>query len=141
MAIYPRPEQIKQLMDGPQDRPVVMLNLLHFKPRADVSHEGDTGEEAYMRYAQEMRKFVESKGGRFIWAGRVDSQVIGEEGDEQFEAVGLVEYPSRKAFLEIAGDPHVTDNIGKHRAAGLESQWLIAMTGTTASWEYRRRHD
>lgn len=133
MAIYPTPEQIKHLMEGPQDQPVVMLNLLRFKPRADASHEGDSGQQAYMRYAEEMREFVESKGGRFIWAGRVDSQVIGEEGDEQFHAVGLVEYPSRKAFLEIAGDPHVTDNIGKHRAAGLDSQWLIAMTETTAS--------
>lgn len=133
MAIYPTPEQMKRLMEAPQDQPVVMLNLLRFKPRADASHEEDTGQDAYMRYAREMRKFVESKGGRFIWAGRVDSQVIGEEGDEQFDAVGLVEYPSRRAFLEIAGDPHVTDNIGKHRAAGLESQWLIAMTETTAS--------
>jgi uncharacterized protein (DUF1330 family) len=133
MAIYPTPEQIKRLMEGPQDQPVVMLNLLRFKPRADASHEEDSGQLAYMRYAEEMRTFVESKGGRFIWAGRFDSQVIGEEGDERFDAVGLVEYPSRKAFLAIAGDPHVTDNIGKHRAAGLESQWLIAMTETTTS--------
>lgn len=130
MAIYPTPERIKALTDGPQDTPVVMLNLLRFKPRADASHAGDSGQQAYMRYAEDMRKFVESKGGRFIWAGRVDSQVIGEDGDEQFDAVGLVEYPSRKAFLEIAGDPHVTDDIGKHRAAGLESQWLVAMTET-----------
>lgn len=131
MAIYPTPERITQLMAGPQDQPVVILNLLRFKAQADQSHKGDTGQRAYMRYAAEMRKFVESKGGRFIWAGRVDSQVIGEEGDEQFDVVGLVEYPSRKAFLEIAGDPHVTDDIGKHRAAGLESQWLIAMTETS----------
>lgn len=130
MAIYPTPERIKQLMEGPQDQPVVMLNLLRFKPRADASREGETGQKAYMRYADEMRRFVESRGGRFLWAGRVDSQVIGEEGDEQFDAVGLVEYPSRRAFLEIASDPHVTDNIGKHRAAGLDSQWLIAMTET-----------
>ena len=127
MAIYPTPEQLQELMNGPQDQPVVMLNLRRFKPRADDSHEGDTGQEAYMRYGTEMRRFVESKGGRFIWAGRVDSQLIGE-GGEGFHAVGLVEYPSRRAFMEIANDPHVTDNIGKHRAAGLEMQWLIAMT-------------
>ena len=80
-----------------------------------------------MRYGVEMRKFVESKGGRFIWAGRVDSQLIGE-GGEEFHAIALVEYPSRKAFAEVAQDPHVTENIGKHRAASLEMQWLIAMT-------------
>jgi hypothetical protein len=39
--------------------------------------------------------------------------------------IALVEYPSREAFLAIATDPHVQE-IGVHRAAGLESQWLIA---------------
>jgi hypothetical protein len=73
-----------------------------------------------------MRTFVESKGGRFIWVGRVDSQVIGE-GGEGFHAVGLVEYPSRKAFLEIGGSQHVKE-IGEHRESGLESQWLLAAT-------------
>ncbi len=127
MAIYPTGEQFQDLMKGQQDHPVVMLNLLRFKPQADASHEGDTGLEAYNRYGTEMRKFVESKGARFIWAGRADSQVIGE-GGEEFHVVALVEYPSRKAFAEIAQDPFVSDNIGKHRAAGLEMQWLIAMT-------------
>ena len=127
MTIYPTPEQFQELMNGPQDTPVVMLNLLRFKPKADASHEGDTGQEAYGRYVAEMRKFVESKGGRFVWAGRVDSQLIGE-GGEGFRVVGLVEYPSRAAFAKIAQDPFVTENIGKHRAAGLEMQWLIAMT-------------
>ncbi len=126
MAIYPTAEQLQELMKGPQDQPVVMLNLLRFKPHADASHEGDTGLEAYNRYGTEMRKFVESKGARVIWAGRADSQVIGE-GGEEFHVVALVEYPSRKAFAEITQDPFVTE-IGKHRAAGLEMQCLIAMT-------------
>ena len=127
MAIYPTGEQFQELMKGQQDHPVVMLNLLRFKPQADASHEGDTGLEAYNRYGTEMRKFVESKGARFIWDGSIDSQVIGE-GGEEFHVVALVEYPSRKAFAEITQDPYVTENIGKHRAAGLEMQWLIAMT-------------
>ena len=129
MAIYPTPEQIRELMAGPADQPVVMINLLRFKPRADAADEGMSGEEAYRRYAVQMRKFVESKGGRFIWVGRIDSQVIGE-GGEEFQAVGLVEYPSRKAFLEIGSDPYVRDTIGGHRQAGLESQWLLAATET-----------
>ena len=127
MAIYPTKEQIEQLMAGPPDEPVVMINLLRFKPRAGAGEGDATGQETYRRYAEQMRAFVESKGGRFIWAGRVDSQVIGE-GGEGFHAAGLVEYPSRQAFLEIVNDPHVTEDIGKHRQAGLESQWLLAAT-------------
>ena len=126
MAIYPTPEQIQTLLAGPADQPVVMVNLLRFKPRADAPDEGISGEQAYRRYADQMRAFVESKGGRFLWVGRVDSQVIGT-GGEGFHMIGLVEYPSRQAFLAIDTDPHVQE-IGEHRAAGLESQWLLAAT-------------
>ena len=126
MALYPTQEQIQTLMRGPADQPVVMVNLLTFKPTADAPDEGMSGEEAYRHYAEKMRAFVESKGGRFIWIGRVDSQVIGT-GGEGFHLIGLVEYPSRQAFLAIATDPHVQE-IGVHRAAGLDSQWLIATT-------------
>ena len=127
MSIHPTPEQVQELVAGPQDQPVVMINLLRFKSRADAADEGVSGQEAYMRYASKMREFVESKGGRFIWIGRIDSQVIGE-GGEDFHAAGLVEYPSRKAFLAIAGDPYVRENIGAYREAGLEMQWLLAAT-------------
>jgi hypothetical protein len=41
--------------------------------------------------------------------------------------IGLVEYPSRKAFAAIAMDPYVQE-IGAHRASGLEGQWLFAAT-------------
>ncbi|HEY2773993.1 MAG TPA: DUF1330 domain-containing protein [Candidatus Binatia bacterium] len=124
MAIYPEPEQFQALMAGDDGKPVVMLNLLRFKPRADPPHEGMSGEEAYELYGREMVPFVVSRGGRLIWSGRVKSQVIGT-GGEEFHSVALVEYPSRKAFVEIAMDPYVA-GIGKHRAAGLEMQWLLA---------------
>jgi uncharacterized protein (DUF1330 family) len=126
MPIMPTPEQIQELLSGPADTPVVMLNLLRFKREADGPDAGVSGQAAYQRYAEAMRRVVESRGGRFIWAGRVDSLVIGES-EERFDAVGLVEYPSRAAFLEIAQSPEVRE-IGVHRTAGLESQWLIATT-------------
>lgn len=126
MATQPTPEQLKQLMEGPADTPVVMVNLLTFKKDATGDDSGVSGMEAYGRYGAEMRKFVESKGGRMIWAGRVDSMVIGET-DEEFHVVALMQYPNRAAFLEIISSDHVAE-IGKHRAEGLESQWLIATT-------------
>ncbi len=45
MAIYPSPEQIQTVLAGPAGRPVVMVNLLTFKPRADAPDEGMSGEE------------------------------------------------------------------------------------------------
>ena len=126
MAIYPTSEQIQTLLSGPPDQPVVMVNLLRFKPAADAPDAGMSGEEAYRCYAEPMQAFVKSKGGRVLWIGRVDSQVI-DTGGEAFQLIALVEYPSRQAFVAIATDPHVRE-IGVHRAAGLESQWLIATT-------------
>lgn len=126
IALYPTSEQIQTLLAGPADQPVVMLNLLRFKRVADSPDENSSGEEAYRRYAEKMIAFVESKGGRVIWSGHIDSQVVGEGGD-LFQMVGLVEYPSRKAFAEITSDPYVQE-IAVHRAAGLEGQWLLAAT-------------
>jgi uncharacterized protein (DUF1330 family) len=123
----PTPEQVSQFMAGPQDQPVVMLNLLRFKETVDTSHAGQTGEQAHMQYAVEMRKFVEAHGGHFIWAGHIDSQLIGQ-GGEGFHFAALMRYPSREVFLELANDPLIAATIGKHRNAGLESQWLFAMT-------------
>src|SRR5262245_20828934 len=103
-----------------------MVNLLRFKPVADGPDAGISGEEAYRRYADEMIPFVESKGGRVIWSGRIDTQVLGG-GADGFHMIGLMEYPSRQAFVEIATDPHVQE-IAVHRTAGLEGQWLLAAT-------------
>ena len=119
ISLYPSKEQIQALLADPTPGPVVMLNLLRFKPGA---------EPAYQRYAREMRKLVEGRGGRFVWTGRVTAQVIGS-GGEGFEVVGLVEYPSRKAFVEIATSPEVA-KIGVDRTEGLEGQWLLATTAT-----------
>lgn len=126
MAIYPSKEQFETLLSGPPDQPVVMVNLLRFKPKADAPDANLSGAEAYERYGSEMRKIVESNGGRILWTGRVDSMVIAD-ADPGYHAVALVEYPSRKKFVEIASSAEVAA-IGVHRTAGLESQWLIATT-------------
>ena len=117
ISLYPTQEQIHALLADPAETPVVMLNLLRFKPG---------GEAAYRRYAAAMRKLVEGRGGRFLWSGRVTAQVVGA-GGEGFEIVGLVEYPSRKVFVEIATSKEVAA-IGVHRTEGLEGQWLLAST-------------
>ena len=124
----PEPSQIKELLEGPDDTPVVMVNLLSFKDQADGGNEGMSGVESYRLYGEKMREFVESKGGRFIWSGRVDSMVIGE-ADADFDIIALVEYPNRKAFVEIATSAHVQE-IGQDRTKGLAGQWLIATTST-----------
>ncbi len=130
LGMGPEPDQLEELMSGPADTPVVMVNLLRFKERADAPGEDISGAESYQRYAERMRKIVEGVGGRFIWSGRVDSQVFGRS-DGPFDVVGLVEYPSREAFRKLVSSPEVRE-IGAHRAAGLEGQWLLATTAASS---------
>ena len=125
MPIGPTKEQIKALVESELDGPVVMLNLLKFAERAGGDGSG-SGRDSYARYGERVRSMLEDVGGRVLWQGRADSVVIGGEADD-WDAVILVEYPSRKAFLEMTSSPKY-DDVSKDRTAGLADSRLIAMT-------------
>jgi uncharacterized protein (DUF1330 family) len=121
-GIVPTPERIQALLADPDSGPVVMLNLLKFKVRAD-GEEG-TGADAYRRYGEAVVRMVEERGGRVLWTGRSAHLLIGDETD-RWDAVALVEYPSSRAFLEM-GISREYQEIHAHREAGLERTVLIA---------------
>jgi uncharacterized protein (DUF1330 family) len=125
-SIVPNPEQIQGLVDDPDHGPVVMLNLLKFKAKAE-GEEG-TGADAYQRYGDAVIKMVEARGGRVLWAGRATHVLIGDEAD-RWDAVALVQYPSPQAFLEM-GMSAEYQKIHGHREAGLERTVLIACRPT-----------
>jgi uncharacterized protein (DUF1330 family) len=120
-AIRPNPEQFKQLAaDAAIDTgPVVMLNLLKFKA-------GD-GAREYDQYGNAARAMVERTGGRVIYVGRCDQVLIGDNDANEWDAIAVVEYPSRKAFLEMVSQPDY-EKAHEHREAGLERTVLIATT-------------
>jgi uncharacterized protein (DUF1330 family) len=127
-AIRPNQEAFQQLMAAPDDSPVVMLNLLKYKARADG---GDgSGQDSYERYGREVIKLVEGLGGRIVWQGRAEQALIGDAAEEDWDTVVLVEYPSRKAFLEMATSQAMSD-IHHHREGGLERTVLIACREAT----------
>jgi len=128
-ALYPTRERIVELMGDSGTEPIVMLNLLRFRPRAEYpdGRKTDlTGRQAYNIYGEAMRKVVEREGGKFLFAAEVRSLVIGTV-DQMWDVTALVEYPSSAAFARIASSPEVAE-IGVHRAAGLEGQLLIRVT-------------
>jgi uncharacterized protein (DUF1330 family) len=132
-AVYPTSEQISALRSDPSPTPIVMLNLLKFRARAqyaDGRKTDLTGAQAYNLYAEKMRPIVEREGGKFLFAGDIKSVVIGEVGDV-WDVAALVEYPSSAAFARIATSPGVAE-IGVHRAAGLEGQLLIRVDARLA---------
>jgi uncharacterized protein (DUF1330 family) len=122
-GIRPNKEQFLALANAPDVGPVVMLNLLKFKAAADA---GRSGASEYGKYSDVVITMVEAQGGKVLWMGKADQVLIGDESDE-WDAVALVQYPSRKAFIEMVTTPDY-EEAHEHRESGLERTVLIACT-------------
>lgn len=95
MAIDPTGRDLKKLRNDDPGGPVVMLNLLRFKPG---------GRASYDAYAEAAGRFITQHGGRVLYAGDGDAALVAEEG-QAWDAVLVVQYPSRQAFLDMVADP------------------------------------
>jgi len=127
MAIQPRPEQLAAFAAGaPKQGPLHMLNLLEFKAKAEYADGRDTeltGAEAYGIYGQGVIPLVEKLGGRPLYFGKANTLLIGD-GDLEWDAVAIVEYPSLAAFQQMTQSAEYAE-IHVHREAGLAHQQLI----------------
>ena len=104
-----------------------MVNLLKFKTQAeyeDGRFTDLTGLEAYGLCGEQMRRFVESRGGEFLYLGSCLHLMIGSV-DVLRDKIAIVENSSKEEFVAIATSPEVED-FGIHRSAGLSGQLLIA---------------
>jgi uncharacterized protein (DUF1330 family) len=119
--VSPTGKQIKELMDSPDDKPVVMVNLLKFKKTTET---GEEGRKAYDRYGRNTMPILKEIGARVLWLGSVKQVFIGGEYD-YWDQVLLVEYPSRKAFLQMIARPDYVQ-IHKDREMALENSALLA---------------
>ena len=90
----PNKEGFTDLMSRADEGPVTMLNLLSFKP--------DGGRERYMEYGEAVLPLLEKAGGRLVFQGAAAPVVLGEES---WDLVLLVEYPTRSAFLQMIQSP------------------------------------
>jgi uncharacterized protein (DUF1330 family) len=131
--VYPTRSRVEELLASDSGDPVVMLNLLKFRAKAQYADDRPsdlTGREAYQLYGAAMQRIVEDNGGRVLLGGDIDSVVIGEVADV-WDTCVLVEYPSAAAFATIVTSPEVTE-VGVHRAAGLEGQLLLRVSQRSA---------
>ena len=131
MPIHPTAEQLQELATCTDSGPVMMLNLLCFKPQAHGIDAGMTGPQAYARYSVEAEPFLAAVGGRLRMAVRPEQTVIGPAGGE-WDLVLLVEYPSRASFLEMATNEEYL-KVHAHREAALADSRLIACSGLDPS--------
>ena len=110
----PSQEMLAALAAAPVHGPVVMMNLLKFKRGG--------GSKDYGRYAQAFEVLLKRAGGRFLYTGRVAEHVV---GDEEWDAIALVEYPSRRVFTEVIMSTDYA-KIAPFRENGLEKTLLYA---------------
>jgi uncharacterized protein (DUF1330 family) len=127
VAITPNPEQFAELTAAPDTGPVVMINLLKFK----AEEGGSSGAEAYARYGVRAAEMVAERGGRLLWAGRVEQVLIGDP-QEDWDLAVLVEYPSRKTFIEMVTSPEYLEAHAE-REAGLGRTVLLACSPLSTS--------
>lgn len=126
-AVNPEPEQLKKVLaDTPKDQPVVMLNLLRFRDKANYADEcGErSGREAYQLYMQEAAECVSAVGAEVIWSGRSVGSLIAPP-DESWDQVLLVRYPSIDAFMAMIQSTEYK-GVVKHRTAALCDSRLVA---------------
>ena len=124
------PQQGAAFFGSPETGPVVMLNLLRFRERADYSHApglepvgGCSGREAYDRYMREMLPLLEASGGAVLFSGTSAPFLIGPQ-DEIWDHVLLVRQASKAAFLAFASDPDA-QRITAHRMAAISDSRLL----------------
>jgi len=107
-------DQFREMIKNPNDKPVVMLNLLKFKKEG--------GRESYARYIKEAGRFIEEVGGKLLLLSQPKELL---NGNETWDILMLVKYPSRKAFLEMANNPEYL-KIHTFREEALEDAVLYA---------------
>ena len=118
-AMLPTKQQTEEFMAIDYDGPIVMVNLLKFKP--------DGGAAEYAKYSAGVLPLLEKVGGRIVFSGAAKYCWI---GSADWDAVALVEYPNKEALMEMATSPEY-QAIHHHREAGLEGQVNYAVAQTS----------
>lgn len=113
-AIRPEEDIRKEFCDEDPDAPFVMVNFLRFKPGG--------GSKEYGKYGSAFADLLRQYGGEFIYQGRVAKRFV---GDDDWHAIALVKYPSRRAFYECTTSEEYA-KIHPHRKDGLEKTLVYA---------------
>ena len=106
-SLLPTEEQFQNIHTVSDQGELVMVNLLRFKPEG--------GEALYEKYSQLIYPILKRIGARVIYYG---SGVMTFIGDDYWDAVLLVEYPSRSVFVQMVQDPEYL-RASKYREEGL----------------------
>ena len=122
MAVDPRGADLKRYLAEDPGGPVVMLNLLRFRP--------DGGRERYAEYVAHFRATTSQFGVEVLYLGDGSTALVAEPG-QAWDAVLLVRYPSRQAFSDMVRDPDYQR--GTHLRSGALVEAVLQPTTTWAA--------
>lgn len=107
-----------------EDGPIWMVNLMSYRDRAEYGDERDaegiSGMEADDRYAP--LGPLAAIGAEVVFAGTVDTQFL--QDSPRWHRVGIVKYPSRRAFIEMQQRPDFQE-LHAHKDAGMAETFVI----------------
>ena len=101
----------RQIAGGPNDQPILMLNLNRYVAEADYPNG-----TLYKEYMDTIDQILSEVGGKILWRTTVKGAVVGTQS--LHEAIGIW-YPSHQAFLNLMTAPSSTRNM-EMRARAVE---------------------
>ena len=114
---------IKGLEDVDGKGPIVMVNLMRFRPR---SLDGDgTGWDAYLRYSALTVPMIKARGGTLLWTGEARAVALGEQDGNQWDYLALVYYPDVAAFIDMMTSADYETSCDPHRRNGCAEHVII----------------
>lgn len=115
MAIDPGEAELQRFAEGGGGRPLVMVQLLRF---------AEGGRDRYLQYSAAAQRVLARVGAQVLYAGECTEPLLATGGS--WDAVVLVRYPNRAAYLEMVGDPAYQE-IAPLRRAALREAALFPM--------------
>lgn len=116
MAIDPRGADLKRYLAEDPGGPVVMLNLLRY---------AEGGRERYAEYVEHFLRTSGPFGAEVLYVGDGSTPLVAEQGQD-WDAVLIVRYPSRRAFSDMVRDPDY--QAGSHLRTGALSEAVLQAT-------------
>ncbi|WP_204163703.1 DUF1330 domain-containing protein [Nocardioides solisilvae] len=110
--VDPSAEDLAEFWASAPDEPFVMLNLLRYA--------ADGGRERYAEYLRRAAPYVEQVGARVLYLGQGGPTLV---GDEPWDSVMLVWYPSPGAFRRMLEAPGYAE-VAELRSAALAAAVL-----------------
>jgi uncharacterized protein (DUF1330 family) len=97
MPVDPRGADLKRFLAEDPGGPVVMLNLLRFKP-------GEEARASYEEYARRIRPFLDDLGAEMLYVGDCSTALVAPSEGWDWDALLIVRYPTRQAFSQMVAN-------------------------------------